>query len=89
MLTNIYTQEGPAFVGYHQDMKYWGMDPKISVTAWIAVDPAGPSNGSMVFLPGSHTAGLQDHGTTDCENNILQGSQHIFLGRIFSFKWSC
>jgi len=71
--------EGPAFVGYHQDMKYWGMDPKISATAWIAVDPAGPNNGSMVFLPGSHTAGLQDHGTTECENNILQGSQHIFL----------
>jgi len=70
---------GAKYVGAHQDLKYWGLHPHQEVTAWLALDKAGPHNGSLCFLPGSHQAGLLDHDQGDRENNILQENQDIFL----------
>lgn len=49
-------------VAWHQDGPYWWrVDPKIAVTAWVALDDAGPHNGCMRVIPGSH-AGHRDLG---------------------------
>src|SRR5436853_3287585 len=45
----------PAFVSYHQDSTYWGLDRPDVVTAWLAITPADESNGAMRFIPRSHT----------------------------------
>merc|ERR550519_1042021 len=66
---------GARFVGAHQDLKYWGISPLIAATAWIAIDEAGPYNGSMMFVPGSHKYGLVDHQKASDDNNILQDNQ--------------
>ena len=72
-------EEGPKYVGAHQDLKYWGLHPHKEVTTWLALDRAGPHNGSLCFLPGSHKEGLMDHMQGDRENNILQENQDIPL----------
>jgi ectoine hydroxylase-related dioxygenase (phytanoyl-CoA dioxygenase family) len=42
-------------VAWHQDGPYWHrLEPKIAVTAWIALDDATPENGCMRVIPGSH-----------------------------------
>lgn len=39
---------GPgAFVGYHQDLNYWGLDPGQVISAWTAIDDADVENGCM------------------------------------------
>merc|ERR1719369_445567 len=63
---------GDKYVGAHQDLKYWGITPFIEATAWVAIDDAGPHNGSMMFLPGSHTRGLMDHQKGVRQNNVLK-----------------
>ena len=63
---------GEKYVGAHQDLKYWGITPFIEATAWLAIDTAGPHNGSMMFLPGSHTQGLIEHQKGVKENNVLK-----------------
>lgn len=42
-------------VAWHQDGPYWWrVEPKIAVTAWIALDDASAENGCMRVIPGSH-----------------------------------
>jgi phytanoyl-CoA hydroxylase len=42
-------------VAWHQDGPYWHrVEPKIAVTAWIALDDATVENGCMRVIPGSH-----------------------------------
>jgi ectoine hydroxylase-related dioxygenase (phytanoyl-CoA dioxygenase family) len=49
-------------VAWHQDGPYWHrVEPKVAVTAWIALDDATVENGCMRVVPGSH-AGHRDLG---------------------------
>jgi ectoine hydroxylase-related dioxygenase (phytanoyl-CoA dioxygenase family) len=49
-------------VAWHQDGPYWHrIEPKIAVTAWIALDDATIENGCMRVIPGSHQ-GHRDEG---------------------------
>ncbi len=42
-------------VAWHQDGPYWHrVDPKIAVTAWVALDDSSPENGCMRVVPGTH-----------------------------------
>ncbi len=46
-------------VAWHQDGPYWPrVEPKVAVTAWIALDDATPENGCMRVIPGSHAGHL-------------------------------
>lgn len=48
-------QPGGLRVAWHQDGPYWHrVEPKIAVTAWIALDDATIENGCMRVVPGSH-----------------------------------
>ena len=56
--TNFFIKEAnnPAFVSWHQDSTYWGLDKPDVVTAWVAFTPSNEANGAMGFIPGTHTA---------------------------------
>jgi phytanoyl-CoA hydroxylase len=42
-------------IAWHQDGPYWHrIEPKIAVTAWIALDDSTIENGCMRVIPGSH-----------------------------------
>ena len=70
-------EPGPAFVTFHQDATYWGLQPHDVVTAWIALSDAGPRTGPMRFLPGSHRGPLLEQRETFAANNLLSRGQAI------------
>jgi chlorinating enzyme len=47
---------------WHQDAKYWPLEPRTTVTAWVAVFNSTPENGCMRVIPGSHRWGDLEHG---------------------------
>ncbi|MBD2861427.1 phytanoyl-CoA dioxygenase family protein [Paenibacillus oceani] len=42
---------------WHQDMPYWPMNEKGSLSIWITLDDVDERNGCMMFVPGSQKAG--------------------------------
>ena len=70
-------EPGPAFVSYHQDATYWGLEPHHVASAWIALSDAGPDTGPMRFLPGSHLGPVHEQDDTYGENNILSRGQVV------------
>ena len=77
--TNFFIKEArnPAFVSWHQDSTYWGLDKPDVVTAWIALTPRNLSNGAMGFIPGTHTVDQLAHRDTFAKNNLLTRGQEI------------
>lgn len=58
----INKRPGGLRVAWHQDGPYWPrIEPKIAVTAWVALDDSTPENGCLRVIPGSH-AGHVDLG---------------------------
>jgi ectoine hydroxylase-related dioxygenase (phytanoyl-CoA dioxygenase family) len=77
--TNFFIKEAhdPAFVSWHQDATYWGLDPDDVVTAWLALSDAPVESGAMKFLPGSHRGAQLPHVDTFHQNNLLSRGQEI------------
>jgi len=67
----------PSYVGWHQDLKYWGLDNDELVSVWIALSPATPESGCMSVLPGSHKRQMLPHDDTYHENNLLTRGQEV------------
>jgi non-haem Fe2+, alpha-ketoglutarate-dependent halogenase len=67
----------PSYVGWHQDLKYWGLDNDELVSVWIALSPATRESGCMSVLPGSHRRQMLAHDDTYHENNMLSRGQEI------------
>ena len=67
-----------AYVSWHQDATYFGLEPAVQVTAWVALTDASVEAGCMEVIPGSHTLGqlhhAEDGGTT---KNLLSRGQTI------------
>ena len=68
---------GTAFVAWHQDVTYWGLQPAKAMSVWIAVDDVDEENGAMLFIPGSHRHGFFEHGKSDRTGNLLSVNQAI------------
>ena len=66
-----------AFVSWHQDGTYFGLEPFEQVTAWIALTDATPQNGCLRILPGSHKGGQRVHVLGDTHGNLLSNGQHV------------
>jgi ectoine hydroxylase-related dioxygenase (phytanoyl-CoA dioxygenase family) len=64
---------------WHQDGDYWPIRPMATMSAWIAIDPAGPDNGGLRLIPGSHAGGPLPHEHDDRDNIALD--QTIQRGR--------
>ncbi len=65
------------FVAWHQDTTYWGLEPPVAHTAWIAIDDSTIENGCMRAIPGSNHGGLVTHGESERAGNILSVNQEI------------
>ena len=65
------------FVAWHQDTMYWGLDPPLAVTVWIALDNSNVENGCMRILPGTHRHGLLPHSVSKQPGNVLAHDQEI------------
>jgi ectoine hydroxylase-related dioxygenase (phytanoyl-CoA dioxygenase family) len=50
----FHKRDGDAPIPWHQDGPYWRLEPLVSVTAWIAIDPADRDNACVEVIPGSH-----------------------------------
>ena len=72
-----YGRSESKFVAWHQDVTYWGLEPPIALTAWLAVDDADTENGCMRVIPGSHKGGIREHGKSDAKGNLLSTNQEI------------
>ncbi len=77
--TNFFIKEAhnPAFVSWHQDSTYWGLDKPDVVTAWIALTPSNLANGAMGFIPGTHKGDQIPHRDTFAQNNLLTRGQEV------------
>lgn len=69
--------ETSSFVGWHQDARYWGLEPHDGVSAWVSFGHSRPANGCMRFIPGSHLVGLLEHDDTFAPDNILSRGQQV------------
>jgi hypothetical protein len=66
-----------AFVGWHQDATYFGLEPPVQVTAWVALTDASIEAGCMEVIPGSHKGGQHHHHETPSPNNLLSRGQTL------------
>lgn len=79
--TNFFIKEArnPAFVSWHQDSTYWGLDRPDVVSAWVALTPATVANGAMGFIPGSHKMDQIPHRDTFNKDNLLTRGQEVMV----------
>lgn len=79
LATHFFCKYGPRekFVAWHQDVTYWGLEPPDAVTAWYAIDDSDVGNGCMQVIPGSHHKGVQEHGKSDQQGNLLSINQEV------------
>lgn len=66
-----------AYVSWHQDATYWGLDGSDVVTAWVALADAPVESGAMKFWPKSHLKQQIDHRDTFGDDNLLSRGQEI------------
>lgn len=69
-----------AFVSWHQDGTYFGLDPADQhVTAWVALSDSVPGTGCVMALPGSHRRGQLPHTTRRVAANLLSNGQQAIV----------
>jgi non-haem Fe2+, alpha-ketoglutarate-dependent halogenase len=68
-----------AYVSWHQDSTYWGLEPPDIVTAWVAFSDSSVENGAMRVIPGSHLHDQVPHRDTFAPDNLLSRGQEIMV----------
>lgn len=67
-----------AYVSWHQDATYFGLEPPRQVTAWVALTDASIEAGCMEVVPGSHKLGQLHHvEQSEATHNLLSRGQTI------------
>lgn len=66
-----------AYVSWHQDSAYFGLEPHELVAAWVALTDSTRTNGCVRVLPGSHLGPSHSHVETYHEKNLLARGQAI------------
>lgn len=66
-----------SYVGWHQDLAYFPLDPLVHITAWIALTDSVEENGNVKYLPGSHKLGPLRHGEEPGHKSLLSKGQRI------------
>ncbi len=77
--TDIFIKEpnNPAFISFHQDATYWGLDSDKVLTAWVAITDSNESNGVMRVIPGTQKLKQLPHTPRPNEHNMLTNSQEV------------
>jgi non-haem Fe2+, alpha-ketoglutarate-dependent halogenase len=65
----------PAFISWHQDGAYWGLNPPKVTTAWIALSPSTVENGCMQVMPGTQKSQLPQRETYGLDNALSRGQE--------------
>jgi hypothetical protein len=65
----------PAFVSWHQDAHYLGLDAPRLVTAWVALSDSTVENGCMRVIPGTHRQRLEHDTRPRPDNLVTSGLQ--------------
>ena len=65
------------FVSWHQDANYWGLEPNLACTAWLALTTSTVETGCMRVVPNSHHKTDLPHELTDSPQNALARGQEI------------
>jgi len=68
---------GSDVVTWHQDDQYYGFDPSVGMTAWIALSESIPANGCLRVIPGSHKGEIMPAVETFGDSNSLARGQEI------------
>ena len=68
--------QSSSYVGWHQDLQYWGLSNSDVVSIWIALSNAGEDAGCMNVIPGSHKETIE-HAETYAKNNLLSRGQEL------------
>lgn len=66
-----------SYIGWHQDLTYWGLDADRVVTAWLALSPSTSESGCMRVVPATHTTDVVPHTDTFDADNLLSRGQEI------------
>ena len=69
----------PAFVSWHQDSTYWGLEPAEVMTARVALSDSTAANGAMRVIPGSHKLDQVAHRDTFSPDNLLSRGQEVMV----------
>jgi ectoine hydroxylase-related dioxygenase (phytanoyl-CoA dioxygenase family) len=64
-----------AFISWHQDGAYWGLNPPNVTTAWVALSASTPENGCMRVVPASHRVALPQRDTYAPDNALSRGQE--------------
>jgi hypothetical protein len=75
----IKEQRNTAYVSWHQDSTYWGLEPADVVTAWVALSDSTNENGAMRVIQGSHAHEQLPHRDTFAPDNLLSRGQEIMV----------
>jgi ectoine hydroxylase-related dioxygenase (phytanoyl-CoA dioxygenase family) len=67
----------PAYVSWHQDSTYFGLEPAAHITAWVALTDVPVESGAVEVIPGTHTNGQRHHGQFDAPDNLLSRGQTL------------
>lgn len=69
-----------AYVSWHQDGYYYGLDELAYCSAWIALTDSSPDNGCMRVLAGSHADGMIKHlPSSVSERNMLGNGMEVTI----------
>jgi non-heme Fe2+,alpha-ketoglutarate-dependent halogenase len=67
----------PAYVSWHQDATYFGLEPAVHITAWVALTDVPVESGAVEVLPGSHKRGQLHHTQFQDAGNLLSRGQTL------------
>lgn len=67
----------PAYVSWHQDATYFGLEPAVHITAWVALTDVPVESGAVEVVPGSHVRGQLHHGQIADDANLLSRGQTL------------
>jgi len=66
-----------AYVSWHQDATYFGLEPAVHITAWVALTDVPVVSGAVEVVPGSHVRGQLHHGQFADDSNLLSRGQTL------------
>ena len=75
----IKEQRNTAYVSWHQDSTYWGLEPPDIITAWVALSDSNAANGAMRVVPGTHKLDQVPHHDTFAADNLLSRGQEVMV----------
>jgi ectoine hydroxylase-related dioxygenase (phytanoyl-CoA dioxygenase family) len=69
----------PAYVSWHQDGRYSGLNAYPATTAWIALSDSTAENGCLQVLSGSHQHGVHPHIEGEARDNLVNHGQKVTI----------